>query len=78
VVKADSTAEIRPISPGQRQGDMLVVEQGIQPGENVVVAGHMAVRPNGKVLVTNGKSGSVPPAGTQPSAPKSATADASK
>jgi multidrug efflux system membrane fusion protein len=78
VVKADSTAEIRPIVPGQRQDDMLVVEQGIQPGENVVVAGHMAVMPNGKVVVTNGKPGSVPPAGTQPIAPKSVTADASK
>jgi len=59
VVRPDSTAEIRPITPGQRQGDLIVVEQGLSPGERVVVTGQMAIMPNAKVDVTN----PAPPAG---------------
>jgi multidrug efflux system membrane fusion protein len=51
VVKQDSTAELRPVKTGQRQGDLVVVDRGIQPGEQVVVAGHIAVMPGGKVHV---------------------------
>jgi multidrug efflux system membrane fusion protein len=51
VVKPDSTAELRPITTGQRQGDLVVVNRGIQPGEQVVVAGHVGVMPGGKVHV---------------------------
>ena len=36
VVKEDSTAELRPVKLGQRQGELVVVEQGLQPGERVV------------------------------------------
>jgi membrane fusion protein, multidrug efflux system len=46
-------AKIRPIQPGQRHGDMLVVDKGLQPGEQVVVTGQMLVAPNGPVMVTN-------------------------
>ena len=53
VVKSDQTAELRPITPGQTQGDMLVVEKGLIPGEKVVVTGQMLVMPGGKVNVTN-------------------------
>src|SRR5438874_8937733 len=35
VVKDDSTAEQRPVTLGQRQGDMIVVEKGLEPGERV-------------------------------------------
>ncbi|HEY6400902.1 MAG TPA: efflux RND transporter periplasmic adaptor subunit, partial [Blastocatellia bacterium] len=51
VIKGDSTAEMRPVTVGQRQGDMVVIEKGISPGEKVVVNGHMGVTPGGKVLV---------------------------
>jgi multidrug efflux system membrane fusion protein len=52
VVKQDGTAEMRQITPGQRQpGEMLVVNQGVQPGEQVIVQGHMAVMPGAKVHV---------------------------
>ena len=58
VVSAESKAELRPIVPGQRQGELLVVEQGVQSGEQVVIAGQMAVMPGAKVIVTNaGKDG---------------------
>ena len=57
VVKGDSTAELRPVKLGQRQGDMIVVEQGIQPGEQVVTVGQLGVMPGGKVRVVNGATG---------------------
>ena len=49
VVKPDSTAELRLIKTGQRQGDSIVVEQGVAPGEKVVVNGQLGVTPGGKV-----------------------------
>ena len=67
VVKPDGTAELRPIIPGQRQGELLAIEAGVQEGEKVVVAGQMAVEPGAKVMVTNGEPGGAPP-GTGPPA----------
>jgi multidrug efflux system membrane fusion protein len=51
VVKEDSTAEARPVKLGQRQGDLIVIEQGVNSGEQVVVSGQLAVTPGGKVQV---------------------------
>ncbi|MDQ2856576.1 MAG: efflux RND transporter periplasmic adaptor subunit, partial [Acidobacteriota bacterium] len=51
VVKQDSTAEQRPVSLGQRQGDLVVVEKGVAAGERVVTNGQLGVTPGGKVLV---------------------------
>jgi multidrug efflux system membrane fusion protein len=53
VVGADETAQIRPITPGQRQGDMLVIDEGVKAGEKVIVNGQMSVTPGGKVQPTN-------------------------
>jgi multidrug efflux system membrane fusion protein len=49
VIKADSTAEMRPVKTGQRQGDSIVIEQGIKAGERVVITGQLGVTPGGKV-----------------------------
>jgi membrane fusion protein, multidrug efflux system len=51
VVKSDDTAELRPVKLGQRQGDQVVVAEGVAPNERVVFAGQMLVRPGGKVRV---------------------------
>lgn len=51
VVKNDDTAELRPIKLGQRQGDEVVVTEGLAPNERVVLAGQMLVRPGGRVRV---------------------------
>ena len=51
IVKADSTAEQRPVSLGQKQGDHIVVEQGVAAGERVVTVGQVGVTPGGKVRV---------------------------
>jgi multidrug efflux system membrane fusion protein len=55
VVKEDSTAEPRPVKLGQRQGDLVVIEQGLKPGERVVTNGQIAVMPGGKVRVQQGQ-----------------------
>jgi membrane fusion protein, multidrug efflux system len=51
VVKSDDTAELRPVKLGQRQGDQVVVTEGVVANERVVLAGQMLVRPGGKVRV---------------------------
>ena len=51
VVKQDSTAEQRPVTLGQRQGDLIVVENGVAAGESVVTAGQLGVTPGGKVHI---------------------------
>jgi len=56
VVKQDATAELRPVKLGQRQGDLVVVQQGLQPGERVVLNGQLGVMPGGKVRVVSGAS----------------------
>ena len=48
VVKGDS-AELRPVSVGQRQGDLVVISSGLKGGERVVTAGQLGVTPGGKV-----------------------------
>jgi multidrug efflux system membrane fusion protein len=55
VVKQDSTAEQRPVTLGQRQGDLIVLESGVQAGERVVVNGQLGVTPGGKVAVATPK-----------------------
>jgi multidrug efflux system membrane fusion protein len=57
VVKGDSTAEARPVKLGQRQGDLIVVEEGLKPGERVILGGQIAVTPGGKVRVDQGNAG---------------------
>jgi multidrug efflux system membrane fusion protein len=50
VMKSDNTVDLRPVKPGQRQdGDLMVVESGIQPDETVVVIGQLALAPGSKV-----------------------------
>ena len=53
VIKQDSTAELRPVKLGQRQGQLVVVE-GLQPGERVVLNGQIGVIPGSKVRVVSG------------------------
>jgi len=57
VVKGDSTAELRPVKLGQRQGELVVVQQGLQPGERVVTVGQLGVMPGAKVRVVTGATG---------------------
>lgn len=63
VIKQDSTAEQRWVSPGQRQGDLVVINDGVKAGESVVVQGQLGVTPGGKVVVAK------PPARVNPAPP---------
>jgi multidrug efflux system membrane fusion protein len=63
VVKDDGTAELRPVKAGQRHGDLVVIESGVEAGEKVVVDGQIGVMPGGKVRVLE------PGAPTSPGAP---------
>lgn len=60
VVKQDSSAEQRPVSLGQRQGDLIVVESGVAAGEQVVTNGQLGVTPGGKVLIQQPASSPAP------------------
>lgn len=62
VVKSDATAELRPVALGQRQGDLVVIANGLGAGERVVVKGQLGVTPGGKVNLNASKPTTVPPA----------------
>jgi membrane fusion protein (multidrug efflux system) len=49
VVGADDTVEIRPVQVGPRTGSLWIIEQGLKPGERIVVEGLDKVRPGAKV-----------------------------
>ena len=65
VVKADSTAELRPVKVGQRQGDLVVIEEGIKAEERVVWTGQLGVTPGGKVSITGPSTPGSAPATTK-------------
>jgi len=58
VVKTDSTVEARPIKVAWIDGDDVVVEAGLKPGETVVTDGQLRLTPGARI--------SVKPAGDQP------------
>jgi multidrug efflux system membrane fusion protein len=70
VVKPDDTAELRPVKLGQRQGDSVVVTEGLAPNERVVLAGQMLVRPGAKVRVDSNTPSAAPANADNPSGKK--------
>lgn len=60
VVKSDGTAELRVVKLGQRQGDDVVVSEGLAAGENVVTTGQLMVVPGFKVQVAGSPAGNPP------------------
>ena len=68
VVKDDGTADLRPVTLGQRQGDLVIVSAGVKPGERVITNGQMGVMPGGKVRVE--ASGEPAKPAAPPAAPK--------
>ncbi|HXN23192.1 MAG TPA: efflux RND transporter periplasmic adaptor subunit [Candidatus Dormibacteraeota bacterium] len=66
VVKPDATAELRLITLGQRQGDNVVVTNGLAAGESVVLTGQLTVVPGLTVKIDQATPDSGKPAGRQP------------
>ena len=50
VVKEDSTLDLRQVQPGQSQGDLTVINDGVKTGEKVVVSGQLQLAPGAKVV----------------------------
>ncbi|WP_440871074.1 efflux RND transporter periplasmic adaptor subunit [Thermodesulfovibrio yellowstonii] len=53
VIKEDKTAQIREVVAGQRLGDEVVVEKGLEVGETVVIDGQLRLTPGAKVEIKN-------------------------
>jgi membrane fusion protein (multidrug efflux system) len=45
VVGADQKVDIRPVKVGQQVGSLWVIDEGVRPGERVIVEGLQKVRP---------------------------------
>lgn len=54
LLRPDDTVELRVVSPGPAQGDRLIIEQGVQAGDRVVVDGVDRLRNGAKVMVAKG------------------------
>jgi membrane fusion protein (multidrug efflux system) len=70
VVTAEKKAETRKVKPGARVGSLWLVEEGLKPGEQVIVEGAQKVR-DGMVVnptVVPAEAAAAPPAGA-PAAP---------
>jgi len=57
VVRADSTAEQRPVKTSGVYQNLTLISDGLKTGERVVVSGQLRVAPNAKVMVQNSSSG---------------------
>ncbi len=55
VVKKDSTLDLRQVKPGQKQGELTVIEKGVEPGETVVVQGQLQLAPGAQVIAKAGR-----------------------
>ncbi|HKQ31906.1 MAG TPA: efflux RND transporter periplasmic adaptor subunit, partial [Thermodesulfobacteriota bacterium] len=51
VVKPDSTVESRPVAPGARIGNEVVITKGLEPGEIIVTEGQLRLGPGVKVKI---------------------------
>jgi len=74
VVNAESKAESRKVKPGARIGGLWILEEGVKPGEKVIVEGIQKVRDGIAVKATVVPAeppapAPAPPGGTVPAAP---------
>ena len=58
VVGADNMVALRTIKPGETVGDMLIVLDGVKPGDRVIVDGIQKARPGSKVNPTTAATAS--------------------
>jgi multidrug efflux system membrane fusion protein len=65
VVKADNTVEQRPVTPGERIDQDMVIQQGVTPGETVVTEGQLRLEPGSKIQTRQGGPGQFGPGGGQ-------------
>jgi membrane fusion protein (multidrug efflux system) len=73
VVSSDNTVALRTIRPGESVGDLLIVLDGVQPGERVIVDGIQKARPGSKVNPSAAPASSPAPAKAEEEAKPQAT-----
>lgn len=75
VVDSSDVATMRSVTPGQRDGDMWVISEGLKKGDRVVVEGLQKVRSGAKVTIApppSAAKGKAPADGKAPAAGKAA------
>ncbi|MGC1831130.1 MAG: efflux RND transporter periplasmic adaptor subunit [Candidatus Acidiferrales bacterium] len=78
VVKGDDTVELRLVTLGQRQGDDVVIVDGVAAGERVVVTGQMTLSPGAKVRIDQAAPSAAAPADNQTSSTSAITMEGVK
>jgi membrane fusion protein, multidrug efflux system len=78
VVKADDTVELRLVTLGLRQGDDVVVSDGVAAGERVVVTGQMTLSPGAKVRIDQGVPGASVPGNSPTSSTRAIATEGAK
>jgi multidrug efflux system membrane fusion protein len=69
VVTPQNTVEARPIVTTITEGSLMLVDSGLQPGEQVVIDGQEKLRPGSKVVPGQGNSGRSSSSGSNNGAP---------
>lgn len=64
IVGSDGKADQRNVTPGQRQGDLVVITKGLQGDESIVRTGQFMLNPGMTVIIMNAAAPSAPGAGT--------------
>jgi multidrug efflux system membrane fusion protein len=54
IVKADNTVEQRPVTPGERVDQDMVIQKGVTVGETVVTEGQLRLEPGSKIQTREG------------------------
>ncbi len=57
VVKADQSAEVRPVTVERTRGEESIVAAGLQPGETIVTDGQLRLVPGSRVSIKKGPEG---------------------
>ena len=80
IVAPDNTVALRTIKPGETVGDMLIVLDGLKPGDRVIVDGIQKARPGSKVNPTAAPAGGTAdqPTDAQPKGTPSGSKPANK
>ena len=76
VIKPDKTVEMRPIKVAQTENNQALIDNGLQPGEQVVVDGQYKLQPGAKIELTAPQSQK--PQSAQAKAPSGKPAKRSK
>ncbi|HEY7170992.1 MAG TPA: efflux RND transporter periplasmic adaptor subunit [Vicinamibacterales bacterium] len=51
IVKADQTAELRPVKVGRTSGEETIITDGVKDGETIVTDGHLRLVPGSRVTI---------------------------